>query len=114
MPMLTIRQKFTLMLMYMRPVLIVSGLGTLSALSALSMMSVNAMKDNALPLTILKIVILAISTLLFTMMSSKDRKFFYINIGISTKKLMRGAIVLNMLAYFVLLTLTMVIRYAVN
>ncbi len=100
--------------MYMRPVLIVSGLGTLSALSALSVMSVNAMKDNALPLTILKIVILAISTLLFTLMSSKDRKYFYINIGISTKKLMRGAIVLDMLAYFVLLTLTMVIRYAVN
>lgn len=100
--------------MYMRPVLIVSGLGTLSAISALSVMNVNAMKDNALPLTILKIVILAISTLLFTLMSSKDRKYFYINIGISTKKLMRGAIVLDMLAYFVLLTLTMVIRYAVN
>lgn len=100
--------------MYMRPVLIVSGLGTLSAISALTMMSVEAMKDNVLPMTILKIIILAISTLLFTLMSSKDRKYFYINIGISTKKLMRGAIVLDMLAYFVLLTLTMVIRYAVN
>ena len=112
--MLTIRQIFSLMLMYMRPVLIVSGLGTLSAISALTMMSVEAMKDNVLPMTILKIIILAISTLLFTLMSSKDRKYFYINIGISTKKLMRGAIVLDMLAYFVLLTLTMVIRYAVN
>ena len=100
--------------MYMRPVLIVSGLGTLSAISALTMMSVEAMKDNVLPMTILKIIILAISTLLFTLMSSKDRKYFYINIGILTKKLMRGAIVLDMLAYFVLLTLTMVIRYAVN
>ena len=100
--------------MYMRPVLIVSGLGTLSAISALSVMSVSAMKGNALPMTILKIIILAISTLLFTLMSSKDRKYFYIDIGISTKKLMRGAIVLDMLAYFVLLTLTMVIRYAVN
>ena len=100
--------------MYMRPVLIVSGLGTLSAISALTMMSVEAMKDNVLPMTILKIIILAICTLLFTLMSSKDRKYFYINIGISTKKLMRGAIVLDMLAYFVLLTLTMVIRYAVN
>ena len=98
----------------MRPVLIVSGLGTLSAISALTMMSVEAMKDNVLPMTILKIIILAISTLLFTLMSSKDRKYFYINIGISTKKLMRGAIVLDMLAYFVLLTLTMVIRYALN
>lgn len=98
----------------MRPVLIVSGLGTLSAISALSVMSVSAMKGNALPMTILKIIILAISTLLFTQMSSKDRKYFYINIGISTKKLMRRAIVLDMLAYFVLLTLTMVIRYALN
>ncbi len=112
--MLTTRQKFSLMLMYMRPVLIVSGLGTLSAISALSVMSVQAMKDNVLPMTILKIIILAISTLLFTLMSSKDRKYFYINIGISTKKLMRRAIVLDMLAYFVLLTLTMVIRYALN
>lgn len=112
--MLNTRQKFSLMLMYMRPVLIVSGLGTLSAISALSVMSVQAMKDNVLPMTILKIIILAISTLLFTQMSSKDRKYFYINIGISTKKLMRRAIVLDMLAYFVLLTLTMVIRYALN
>ena len=112
--MLNTRQKFSLMLMYMRPVLIVSGLGTLSAISALSVMSVSAMKGNALPMTILKIIILAISTLLFTLMSSKDRKYFYINIGISTKKLMRRAIVLDMLAYFVLLTLTMVIRYALN
>lgn len=112
--MLTIRQIFSLMLMYMRPVLIVSGLGTLSALGALTMMSVEAMKNNILPLTILKIIILAISVLLFTMMSSKDRKFFYINIGISTKKLMRLAIVLDMLAYFVLITLIIVIRYAVS
>lgn len=112
--MLNTRQKFSLVLMYMRPVLIVSGLGTLSAISALSVMSVSAMKGNALPMTILKIIILAISTLLFTQMSSKDRKYFYINIGISTKKLMRRAIVLDMLAYFVLLTLTMVIRYALN
>lgn len=112
--MLTTRQKFSLMLMYMRPVLIISGLGTLSAISALSVMSVSAMKDNALPLTILKIIILAISTLLFTLMSSKDRKFFYINIGISTKKLMRRAIVLDMLAYFVMITLIIVIRHAVS
>lgn len=112
--MLTTRQKFSLMLMYMRPVLIISGLGTLSAISALSMMSVESMKDNALPMTLLKIIILAISTLLFTMMSSKDRKFFYINIGISTKKLMRLAIVLDMLAYFVMITLIIVIRHAVS
>lgn len=112
--MLTTRQKFSLMLMYMRPVLIISGLGTLSAISALSVMSVSAMKDNALPLTILKIIILAISTLLFTLMSSKDRKYFYINIGISTKKLMRLAIVLDMLAYFVMITLIIVIRHAVS
>ncbi len=112
--MLTTRQIFSLMFMYTRPVLIVSGLGTLSALGALTMMSVEAMKNNILPLTILKIIILAISVLLFTMMSSKDRKFFYINIGISTKKLMRLAIVLDMLAYFVLITLIIVIRYAVS
>lgn len=112
--MLTTRQIFSLMLMYMRPVLIVSGLGTLSALGALIMMSVEVMKNNILPLTILKTIILAISALLFTIMSSKDRKFFYINIGVSTKKLMRLAIVMDMLAYFVLITLIIVIRYAVS
>lgn len=112
--MLTTRQIFALMSMYMRPVLTVSGLGTLSALGTLTMVSMEAMKDSILPLTLLKIIILAISTLLFTLLSSEDRKFFYINIGISTKKLMRLAIVLDMLAYFILITLIIVTRYAVS
>lgn len=112
--MLDFRQKFSLMLMYMRPVLIVSGLGTLSSSTLLMMVRPETMDDLAASITILKILILAISTLLFTLMSSKDRKFFYINAGISTKALMRRGILLDMLVYFLLLTLIMTIRHAIN
>ena len=112
--MLDFRQKIFLMLMYMRPVLIISGLGTLSASGTLIMVGVDTMKDVALSLVILKLLILAISVLLFTLMSSKDRKFFYINVGVSTRKLTRMAVILDLAVFFVLLTLIFVLRYAFN
>ena len=78
------------------------------------MVGVDTMKDVALSLVILKLLILAISVLLFTLMSSKDRKFFYINVGVSTRKLTRMAVILDLAVFFVLLTLIFVLRYAFN
>ena len=112
--MLDSRQKLSLMVMYMRPVLIASGLATLSAISTLMLVSPQAVSDTALMLSPLKIIILAICTLLFTMLSSKDRKFFYINVGISTRKLMRWAICLDLAVYFILLVLIIIIRHAAS
>lgn len=110
--MLDFRQKISLMWMYMRPVLIISGLGTLSVLSSLMLVSAEAMGDTAVMTTIVKVMVLAISCLLFTMLTSKDRRFFYINVGISTRKLTRWAICLDMAVYFLLLTIIILIRNA--
>ena len=46
--------------------------------------------------------------------TSKDRKFFYINVGISTRKLMRWAICLDLAVYFILLVLIIIIRHAAS
>ena len=105
------RQKFSLMLMYMRPVLIISGLGSLSAATTLMMVSAEAVGDTAVMVTMLKILVLAISTLLFKMLSSKDRKFFYINVGISTRSLMYRAICLDMAVFIILLTIIILVRH---
>lgn len=105
------RQKFSLMLMYMRPVLIISGLGSLSAISTLMMVNAEAVGDTAVMVTMLKILVLAISTLLFTMLSSKDRKYFYINVGTSTRSLMRRAICLDMAVFIILLTIIILVRH---
>ena len=105
------RQKFSLMLMYMRPVLIISGLGSLSAVTTLMMVSAEAVGNTAVMVTMLKILVLAISTLLFKMLSSKDRKFFYINVGISTRSLMCRAICLDMAVFIILLTIIILVRH---
>lgn len=100
------------MLMYMKPVLIVSGLGSLSAWGTLILVGTPAMQDTAMILTVLKSLIVAISTLLFTLLSSRDMKFFYINIGISTRTLMIWAVVLDLTVYFIVMTLIISIRHA--
>ena len=69
--------------MYMKPVLIVSGLGSLSAWGTMMIVGTHAMKDTAIILTVLKGLTVAITTILFTLLSSRDMKFFYINVGIS-------------------------------
>lgn len=112
--MLDNRQKFSLMFMYMRPVLIISGLGSISAVATMMMVSTQSMAGTAGALTVLKILLVSISSLLFTMMSSKDRKFFYINVGISTRKLMTMAIILDLSVFFLMMILIIIVRHAIN
>ena len=98
--------------MYMKPVLIVSGLGSLSSWGTMMIVGTHAMKDTAIILTVLKGLTVAITTILFTLLSSRDMKFFYINVGISTRKLMIWAIILDMIIYLIVLTLILVISHA--
>lgn len=107
------RQKIKLMAMYARPVLIISGLGSISAATLMIMISIERLTTGFTTATVLKLVILAIATLLFKMLTSKDQEFFYINIGLHPSRLLRWAILIDLAIFFILCTLIMIIRHGI-
>lgn len=102
-----------LMALYARPVLIISGTGSTLALLLMMSVSISSLTDTMMTATILKILITAISALLFRMLASKDREYFYINVGVHPKLLLKWAISLDAAAYIVLSILIIVIRHGI-
>lgn len=88
------------MLTYTRPSMIISGVGSLAAFLLLSSVSIGSLSDTVMTATILKLLITAISFILLRMLASKDRDYFYINVGIHPRILMRWSISLDVAVYF--------------
>ena len=112
--MLTDKQKFELMRMYMRPVLVLSGLASLSALGVLLGVGKESLLTTAVITTFIKLLVLAFSILLFLIMRDDSSKFFYINLGFSEKKLMGWAVSFDLAVYFSVMTLILILRYAIS
>ena len=108
--MLTTRQKFSLMLTYTRPSLTVSGMGSIVAFLFMAKVGIGSLSDFIMLATILKILIISISFLLLRMLASKDRDYFYINIGIHPRILMRWSITLDASVYLAGCILITIIR----
>lgn len=111
--MISSRQKIKLTITYALPVLIISGLGSLSASMLLCMISKEGLTTAFITATVLKFVITAIASLLFKMLTSRDQDYFYINIGLHPSKLLTWAILADMVMYFILSILIIVIRNAI-
>ena len=107
------RQKIKLMAMYARPVLIISGLGSISAAMLMIMISIERLRMAVTTGMVLKSVILAIATLLFKMLTSKDQEFFYINLGLHPSRLLRWAILTDLVMYLIICTLIIIIRHGI-
>ncbi len=88
------------MLTYTRPSLIVSGAGTIIAFLFMASVSIGSLSDFVMLATVLKLLIIAISFLLLRILASKDRDYFYINVGIHPRILMRWSISLDVAVYF--------------
>ena len=112
--MISTKQKIKLTITYTLPVLIISGLGSLSASMLLCMISKEGLTTAFITATVLKLVITAIAALLFRMLTSKDQEFFYINIGLHPFKLLRWAIMADISMYLILSTLIIVIRNVIS
>ena len=108
--MLSSRQKFKLMLTYTRPALIVSGLGSIAAFMLWLNVSVESLFDAVTLATVLKILIIAIVNILFRMLVSKDSDYFYINIGIHPRILLRWSILLDTTVYIAGAALIILLR----
>lgn len=98
------------MLTYTRPALIVSGLGSLAAFMLWIGVSIESLFDAVTLATVLKILIIAIINILFRMLASKDREYFYINIGIHPRVLLKWSILFDATTYIAGATLIIIIR----
>ena len=112
--MLTNRQKLQLMRMYMRPALIISGLGSISALAFLIISDMETLADMAMFLSMLKLAILGSGILLSLSMQRPEKKYFYINLGTSPKQLILWGVALDLAIYFATLLIIILVRYAIR
>jgi hypothetical protein len=112
--MLTNRQKLQLMRMYMRPALIVSGLGSIVALVFLTISDLETLADMAMFLSMLKLAILGSGILLSLSMQRPEKKYFYINLGTSPKQLIIWGVALDLAIYLATLLIIILVRYAIR
>ena len=112
--MMTDRQKLKLMATYARPFLIISGLGSISAMLTLAMVGKGSMTGSFFAMTFLKLVISAIALILFKLLTSKDQEFFYINIGLHPRLLVRWAVAIDLKLYFSICIFIIVFRNVIS
>ena len=112
--MLTDKQKFELMRMYMRPVLVFSGIGSVSALGVMLVVGMESLVTTAGIVSFIKLLVLAFSILLYMILRDESGKFFYINLGLSEKKLMGWTVSFDLAVYFSVMILILILRYAIN
>jgi hypothetical protein len=112
--MLTHKQKIRLILMYMRPALIISGLGSISAFSFMAISDMETLTELAMFLSTLKLAILGTGILFVLSMEKQEKKYFYINLGTSPKQLILWGTVMDLVIYFTVLPLIILVRHAIQ
>lgn len=112
--MLTYKQKLQLMRMYMRPALIISSMGSISAFSFMAISDMETLTELAMFLSMLKLAILGSGILLSLSMQRPEKKYFYINLGISPKQLIIWGVALDLAIYFAILLIIILVRYAIR
>ena len=112
--MLTAGQKFSLMCMYMRPVLIVSGVGSFAAFVLMATAGTDILGTTAVIASLLKMLILVASVVLLKMLGQDSQKFFYINLGVPVKKLLLWGTAFDLGIFYAGLIIILVVRYGIG
>ena len=112
--MLTTKQKFSLMCMYMRPVLIVSGMGSFAAFALMAIAGTEILGTPAVIASFLKMLILAATIVLLKMFRQDSQKFFYINLGVPVKKLLLWGTAFDLGIFYAGLIIILFVRYGIG
>ena len=112
--MLSHNQKLKLVRMYMRPALIISSMGSVSAFSFMAISDMETLTELAMFLSTLKLAILGSGILLSFSMQKPEKKYFYINLGTSPKQLVLWGVALDLAIYFTILLTIIIVRYAIQ
>ena len=102
------------MRMYMRPALIISSMGSISAFSFMAISDLETLTDLAMFLSMLKLALLGSGILLSFSMQKPEKKYFYINLGTSPKQLIIWGVALDLAIYFATLLIIILVRYAIR
>ena len=113
MTMLTAKQKFSLMCMYMRPVLLASGSVSIIMYLLLLTVDLASLRGFAIIISFFKMLILAMCTALFLVMRTNASKFFYINLGLPVKKLLLWGVAFDLGQFYATLIIILILRYGI-
>ena len=102
------------MRMYMRPALIISSMGSISAFSFMAISDMETLTELAMFLSTLKLAILGSGILLSLSMQRPEKKYFYINLGTSPKQLILWGVALDLAIYSAILLIIILVRYAIR
>ena len=100
--------------MYMRPALIISGLGSIIAFAFITISDLETLTELAMFLSTLKLALLGAGILLSLSMQRPEKKYFYINLGTSPKQLIIWGVALDLAIYFAILLIIILVRYAIR
>ena len=91
--------------------LICSGVGSIFAFALLMMVDIEALGGSVAIISFLKLILLAMCIALFWMVRNDSTKYFFINLGVSPRKLVCWGAVLDCVLYFIGVFLILLFRY---
>lgn len=112
--MLSEKQIYRLVMLYCRPIVFISGLSTLAGASTLLMVGSKTFLSALYIVTLLKVLVVAVSVVLLKLMAREREYYFYINIGHHPRKLLKMALCSDAVIYFTVCLFISVIRYVFN
>lgn len=112
--MLSEKQIFRLVMLYCRPIVLISAVATLAAICTLFMVGEKALLPAFYILTLLKVLGVAVSVVFLKIMARDREYYFYVNIGQHPKKLLRMALFYDAVIYFTVCLFIFVLRYVFN
>lgn len=113
-PMLSEKQIYRLVMLCCRPIVLISGVGTLAAASSLFLVGGKSLLPTFYIVTLLKVIVVAASVVLLKIMAREREYYFYINIGQHPSKLLKMAFCFDAFIYFTVCLFIFVLRYVFN
>lgn len=102
------------MAQYTGPYLMISGAGTFAVLLLTAVTAKENLIATVSIASVLKILICAITVLLFRMIGAKHLEWFYINIGLHPRKLLKWAISADAAVYITACTMIIILKNVLN
>lgn len=112
--MLSEKQIYRLVMLYCRPIVFISGLATLAGASTLLLVGNKSLLPAFYIVTLLKVLVVAVSVMLLKIMAREREYYFYINIGMHPRKLLKTALSFDAVIYFTICLFILVLRYVFN
>lgn len=112
---LKVGKKFRLMLLYTKGYLILSSSVSIAAFYNMAASDVpENWLETLMALSILKIIVAAMTLVLFNEVTPKNEKFFYINLGLHPRILKRYSVILDFGTFYLISILIILVKNGIQ